>query len=216
VEELKWGPHKVGEKIMMPQINIDLCSSCGGKLKSPEKAKNYIYNGFGFPVLLTNAATVTTCETCGESEYTVPNMPGLMAAVALQRVMLPYKFAAADVRFVRKAIGNHVSSAQLAKLIAVTPETFSRWENDKLPISLTTEKLLRIVVGIMLKDKAPAMAMEFDVEKIANLQINAAWNPNDRIEEMAFDLVRVRRPENKKSEDGYLLQETEARVAVAR
>lgn len=189
---------------MMPQINIAQCSSCGGNLKSPAKAEKYIYNGFGFPVLLVNAASEATCECCGVSEYTVPNMPGLMAAVALQRVMLPYKFTGADIRFVRKAIGDNVSSATLAKYLVVTPETFSRWENDKLVISPTTEKLLRIVVGIMLKDKAPAM--EFDVEDITDLQINSAWDPKEKIEQMAFELVRVRTP-NKRVEEGYLLQE---------
>jgi len=189
---------------MMPQIDINLCPSCGGKLKSPEKEKNYIYNGFGFPVLLVNAVSVSKCDGCGESEYTIPNIPGLMAAVALQRIMLPYKLTAADIRFVRKAIGDNVSSASLAKHLEVTPETFSRWENDKLVMSPTTEKLLRIIVGLMLKDKAPAM--EFDVQKVADLRIVAAWDRKTSVEQMAFELVKVRM-QDKRVEEGYLLQE---------
>lgn len=189
---------------MIPKTDIASCPTCGGKLKPTEKVKNHIYNGFGFPVTLINAVSVCICEKCGEAEYTVPNLPGLMAAVAVQRVMLPYKFTGTDIRFVRKAIGDNVSSAQLARHLAVTPETFSRWENDKLVISPTTEKLLRIVVGFMLKDKAPAM--EFDVQTITDLQINAAWGVEEKAAEMVFELVRVRTTD-KKVEEGYLLQE---------
>lgn len=173
-------------------------------MNAPLKAKTHTYKGFGFPVQLINAATVSTCEACGESEYTIPNIPGLMAAVALQRVMLPYKFTGADIRFVRKAIGDNVSSALLAKHLEVTPETFSRWENDKLVISPTTEKLLRIVVALMLKDKAPAM--EFDIQKLADLRVQSAWDPNASPELMAFELVKIRTAE-KRVEEGYFLQE---------
>ncbi|MGH8122055.1 MAG: hypothetical protein ACREPT_04725 [Rudaea sp.] len=188
---------------MMPQINIAQCLSCGGKLASSEKAKSHIYSGFGFPVLLINAATVSTCETCDEKEeITVPNLPGLTAAVALQRVMLPAKLSGADIRFVRKAIG--ISSAALAKHLEVTPESFSRYENDKLAISPPTEKLLRIIVGYMLKDKAPAM--EFDVQKLADMRLVAAWDPSLPVPMMAFELVKIRTAE-KRVEEGYFLQE---------
>jgi DNA-binding transcriptional regulator YiaG len=193
----------------MPQINIAICSSCGGNLGSPEKAKNYIYKGFGFPVQLNNAVAVSTCEKCAESEFTIPNIPGLMAAVALQRVMLPYKLTGPDIRFVRKAIGENVSSALLAKHLEVTPETFSRYENDKMVMSPTTEKLLRIIVGLMLEDKAPAM--DFDVQKVADMRVQSAWNQNGSMdkqvpmEDMVFELVRVRM-QDKRVEEGYLLQ----------
>ncbi len=188
---------------MMPQINIAVCSSCGGNLNLPVKAHNYTYKGFGFPVLLINAVAVSKCEACGESEITIPNIPGLTAAVALQRVLLPFKLTGSDIRFVRKAIGDNVSSASLAKHLEVTPETFSRWENDKLPISPTTEKLLRIVVGLMLQTKAPAM--DFDVQKLADLSVQS-WDKQSVLPPMAFELVKVRTAE-KRVEEGYSLQE---------
>lgn len=188
---------------MMPQINIAVCSSCGGNLNLPVKAPSYKYEGFGFPVLLINAVTRAICAGCGETEITIPNVPGLMAAVALQRVMLPFKLTGPDIRFVRKSIGDSMTSAALAKHLEVTPETFSRWENDKLPISPTTEKLLRIVVGLMLQDKAPAM--EFDVHKMANFSV-LSWDKQSPLPVMAFELVKVRTPE-KRVEEGYSLQE---------
>jgi DNA-binding transcriptional regulator YiaG len=188
---------------MMPQINIALCSSCGGNLNSPVKAPSYTYEGLGFPVLLVNAVTLAKCEACGETEITIPNIPGLTAAVALQRILLPFKLTGPDIRFVRKAIGDSITSALLAKHLEVTPETFSRWENDKLPISPTTEKLLRIVVGLMLQDKAPAM--EFDVQKLADLSI-LSWDKQSPLPLMAFELVKVRTPA-KRVEEGYSLQD---------
>lgn len=188
---------------MMPQMNMAQCSSCGGNLNTPVKAPNYSYKGFGFPVLLINAVTLTKCDTCGEEDISIPNLPGLTAAVALQRVMLPYKLTGADIRFVRKAIGDNVSSASIAKHLEVTPETFSRWENDKLIMSPTTEKLLRIIVGLMLKEKAPAM--EFDVQKVADMRVQSAWDAQASAF-MAFELVKIRTQE-KRVEEGYLLQE---------
>jgi transcriptional regulator with XRE-family HTH domain len=44
----------------------------------------------------------------------------------------------------RKYLG--YSGAEAASALSVTPETMSRWENDKVPISQSAERFLRLMV----------------------------------------------------------------------
>jgi DNA-binding transcriptional regulator YiaG len=49
-----------------------------------------------------------------------------------------------EIRFLRKYLGH--SGAEAASALSVTPETMSRWENDKVPISQSAERFLRLMV----------------------------------------------------------------------
>jgi len=74
-----------------------------------------------------------------------------------------------DIKFLRKAL--RMNAKVLAESLGVTPETLSRWENDKDPIGPANEKLLRLIVGLTLSDKAPAI--KFDQKEIASMRIQS-------------------------------------------
>jgi transcriptional regulator with XRE-family HTH domain len=66
--------------------------------------------------------------------------------IALLLVHKPERLAGADARFQRKWLG--WSGQDTAERLSFTPKTASRWENDKVPISETADKLLQNLVRI--------------------------------------------------------------------
>lgn len=83
------------------------------------------------------------CERCGEEvvEFGVLGMFDLAIAADLAR---RGPTSAEAFRFMRKAIA--LPGKELADLLAVTPETVSRWENDKLPVERRALALLASIV----------------------------------------------------------------------
>lgn len=168
---------------------IEKCERCGGPLVTrtvPEFRNDAL---IGIPgVVIVNAVEETRCEKCGQLAATgFSDLEGLLAAVAVARVMAPHKLSAADVRFLRKVLG--WSSKELAEKLEVRNETVSRWENNKEPVGPTSEKLLRLIVAEFVAEKAPAV--EVDEKSIASMRIRAA-RPSGKRHEMRFRPVQLR------------------------
>jgi putative zinc finger/helix-turn-helix YgiT family protein len=91
------------------------------------------------------------CDRCGETLTPGPEIERfeLKVGEALARAE-PSGEAA---RFIRKALGYR--AADLAALLGMTPETVSRWENDKVPIPRSTWILLRLLVLDRLEGPLP-------------------------------------------------------------
>ena len=110
--------------------------------------------------------------------------------MAITRSNDPLKLNGRDIRFLRKALG--YSGKELAGRMEVTAETVSRWENDRELIGSTSEKLLRLIVGGMLEDEAPAI--DFDSDAIVNMRIQPARLQEHltpiRLEYMAFKMPK--------------------------
>jgi transcriptional regulator with XRE-family HTH domain len=79
----------------------------------------------------------------------------LIAAVAIGRSKADRKLSGQEIRFLRKALDE--TAKELAEHLDVTEETVSRWENDRLAISNSVERMLRLRVCKVLRQKAPAM-----------------------------------------------------------
>ena len=114
----------------------------------------------------------------------IPDLDGLIAAVAVTRAMQPTKLLGVDIRFMRKAIG--ISGKALAASMEVKPETLSRWENSKEVIGPTSEKLLRMVTVGALAQKAPAVDIDMQVivdMRILSVRSNLEPIPNGSLSE---------------------------------
>src|SRR5689334_2170966 len=144
------------------------CPTCGGTVKRTvlEKYEDDLI-GIGRPVALINSVFEERCEKCDFTQIVVPDLDGLIAAIAASRALHPLKLRGEELRFMRKAL--EVSARDLADVVGVTQETMSRWENNHDPISPTVEKLLRLIIGGLLSKKAPAI--DFDVKTIADMKI---------------------------------------------
>lgn len=146
-----------------------LCD-CGGRLETKHLSKHEDKR-LGLPgvkLTLFNAVTLEKCALCGRVDsVTISNLEGLVATVALARVLHPAKLNGGEILFLRKAM--EFTAKELAAQMEVNEQTISRWENDVDPIGAQSEKLLRRLVGDQLHDRAPLI--EFTPEKIWALKI---------------------------------------------
>jgi DNA-binding transcriptional regulator YiaG len=141
----------------------------------------------GIPLRIHNAVQRHTCVHCGLVTHAIPLPERLISASAVCRVKMSEKLSGAEIRFIRKALRQ--SAKDMADILQVAPETFSRWENDKAPINPTSEKLLRILAGIRLGPYAPAVG--FKTEDIIDMNVKAVLNRDEEIV-VALELVRFK------------------------
>lgn len=174
-------------------MEISICKICECSIDnlptSHERIPNFkadIYDGAD--VFIIDAAYKEKCPECGEESTLIPDMNGLIAAVALTRVKFNLKLTGVDIKFIRKVLD--VSSKNLSEILEVTAETVSRWENDKLPMGPSAEKLFRLIAGMMLSDRAPAI--DFDQKEIAKMNICAIKESTARIQ-MYLQLVKFKK-----------------------
>jgi transcriptional regulator with XRE-family HTH domain len=144
------------------------CEKCGSSIKT-KLVKKYEDKNLGIRgVFIWNTVTVEFCPRCPRSQSVIiPNLQGLIAAVAVYRVQVPLKLNAHEIRFLRKAI--EWTAKELGEKLEVRPETISRWETGSDVIGPQSEKLFRVIVGYELSEKAPAI--EFDPKAIAKMRI---------------------------------------------
>ena len=144
----------------------------------------YATSEIGIPIVLVDSVYQKHCKHCGEVLHRIQFPDRLTAAAAVSRAQLPMKLKGDEIRFLRKAIAK--SAVELAEFLEVAPETVSRWENNKLPMSPALEKLLRLHVGMELKAKAPAIL--FKPNQVLNMAIKGVRDPSEEIV-MVFQLV---------------------------
>jgi len=160
---------------------------CGGLTES-KPISNYEVPGtlLGIEnVTLVNGVVDEACKECGKGKITIPDIPGLIAAVAITRVKLPFKLNSREIRYFRKAL--NVTAKEMANYLKVTPETVSRWENEKMPVAEQAEIFLRLIVIALLQSKAEAVDPEMDA--VAKMNVQAVFDRSALAKMMHF--VRV-------------------------
>lgn len=157
----------------------------------------------GIPVVLINAVQQKVCEECQEVLSTIiPDLEGLRAAMAVTRVNDPLKLNGREVNFLRKALG--FSGKELAGRMEVSAGTVSRWENDKELMGPTSEKLLRLIVGGMLADKAPAL--DFDPSEIVDMRIQSV-RLQEKLTPIRLEWMALKMPKRPKSQHWGILED---------
>ena len=164
---------------------VSVCSCTNNRFEIIESHQTEI---IGIEVVLHNSAERVKCRDCHDETIMIPNMAGLIAAIAMLRVLNPIKLKGSEIRFIRKSLG--LSAKKFASILEVSAESFSRWENDKSPISSVYEKLLRIFAAKNLQEKAPAIDM--DIDTLVHMHIKPVCSSNRK---MIFHLERLRMDE---------------------
>ena len=147
----------------------------------------------GLRVVVLHAAREIT-ENDGEVSIEVPDLGALSAAAALARALLPIRLRGRELRAIRHIAG--LTAAELAERMGdkTSPETISRWENEKQPMGGYAEKIYRLVMCEALRARAPGIGYEDGM--IARMTVRDPWRADPRYEVPAIALERVRlRPE---------------------
>jgi transcriptional regulator with XRE-family HTH domain len=170
------------------------CEKCGGKL-AMRVLPEYQHEVIGLPgVVLVDTVEERYCINCGEvASVSFPNLPGMIAAIAVTRAKHRQKLGGRDIRFMREALG--WSSRELAEKLGLNAATMSRLENDRQAMGSTSEKLLRVMVCEFLAAKAPAI--DADAKEVILMRIEPI-NPRlqpPRIRLRGVDMKIARRRE---------------------
>jgi len=126
--------------------------------------------GAPFEVVIERAVTKTQCALCGcELGTTIPDMKGLLAAVAMTRALDPFRLSGDEIRFLRKAVG--WKGKDLAKILEISPEHLSRCEKGARDfLSAGLEKYLRHFACEKIKESY-APAISFDLTHFERMRI---------------------------------------------
>mgnify|MGYP001796679033 CR=1 FL=1 len=138
--------------------------------------------GSPFKVILQNGVHAQVCTECGAEQGHVLDRPReLIAATAILRAFEPSKLNGAEIKYLRKTLG--LKAKELASEISVTPETLSRFENNKQPISESAEKLLRAAVCLRHVDEAKGLNV--NIAGLTSMKIPSVW---DSSKELVLDM----------------------------
>jgi len=127
--------------------------------------ENHSYTASGLPYVTLVGIEIRRCKACGEHEVVIPKIEQLHRAIALAVVSKRPRLTAPEVRFLRKYLG--WSGTDFAKHMGVTPESVSRWENEREQMSPVADRLLRL----MVVTRAPVS--EYPLESLAELEEEA-------------------------------------------
>lgn len=119
------------------------------------------YDGIRVKDVFLQNAEVEYCRTCGSESLAVRNIKKTHVMIGLGIAVQPARLSGDEVRYLRKAM--RATAEGLAKRLGMAPETFSRWENGRLP-AVQSEKLLRMNFLVATVDQ---LSGNFDLTTLA-------------------------------------------------
>jgi DNA-binding transcriptional regulator YiaG len=135
--------------------------------------------GVPFKVFLTNGVVETVDEKTGKAVTEIIDLPGLIACVLQARVLHPRKLSGDELRFIRKAL--RMGSAEVADVLDISPEHYSRCEGGTKTLSTSTEKYFRMRVFLQAGCKNKAVQ-----EEVVRMQENNEEFDHEEVKE-AFE-----------------------------
>ncbi len=130
---------------------MNKCYSCGGEI-NVIKGKPYKYDECGLEVEL-HGINQYECIKCEETYVSIPKINELHRLIGKEICQNKKALLTAnEIKFLRKEM--HLKSKELAKVLGVTPQQVSRWENNKNQIGETQDRLLRLFYINYASEKA--------------------------------------------------------------
>ena len=118
------------------------CIDCDKEMKLVIENHRYTECGLDNIVLVNTKKYL--CSSCGEEYLNILNPLELHRAIATTIAADFHRLSNKEFKFLRKHLG--FSGAFFAKLIGVTRESISRWENGKAAIPRHMELLIRMLI----------------------------------------------------------------------
>lgn len=123
------------------------------KLATREEPFHFLDSGLSYVYLVGIKYYV---HVDGKILAEIPAVKELMQLIARDLFSKKGSLTGEEIRFLRKRLGK--KQAEFASAIGVEPETFSRYENDKLAVSEASDKLIRLVYLLLSGDQNLAEA----------------------------------------------------------
>jgi transcriptional regulator with XRE-family HTH domain len=100
---------------------------------------------------------------CSKELINIPAIKQLLNLIGRDLVESGSALTGAEIRFLRKRLGQ--KAADFARQIGLEPETLSRIENDHLPASERTDKLVRLYYAVASKDPLLLGELQADLDQ---------------------------------------------------
>jgi len=110
----------------------------------------YHFVGSGLPNVYLAGIDYYVCGECGKQAADIPALNELMVKIARTVVQKEPALTGDEIRFLRKRLRK--KSNEFAKIIGVTAEQASRWENGDNPPAPSADKLIRLFYCILSED----------------------------------------------------------------
>jgi len=176
---------------------MDICNKCRTARLNTSVLPEHTEDLGGITVTLRNAVLLHRCPECGEEMTEIPNSRMLYAAVALKRVMVPFRLTAGDIRFLRAVFD--MTQAQFADAIGLeNAQTISRWENGARPIGEHADRFIRYVIYALLHKAVPAA--DYDPNEILEMRVQELAN-GQPLPPLVFDRVIIN--QDHRREEGW-------------
>jgi DNA-binding transcriptional regulator YiaG len=104
--------------------------------------------GAPFKVFLTDGFQKSINPVSKKQEVSIEDLGGLIAAVVQARVLSTRKLSGADLKFIRSALC--MKSSDLAKVLDLSAEHYSRCESGVKILSGATEKAFRMIAFLLI------------------------------------------------------------------
>lgn len=111
----------------------------------------YHFLDSGLPNVYLAGVKYWTCDECKSQWAEIPAPEQLMNVIAESIVLKPGLLSGSEIKFLRKRVGKR--AADFAELISKTPEHFSKLETESLKLQPATDKLIRLIYGMLSGDK---------------------------------------------------------------
>jgi len=147
-----------------------MCTECGKGRLGETILPEHVEDLGGVTVKLVNSVRQYRCSECGGDEQTeIPDLRGLVRAVAMMRALIPVRLSGQEIKFMRRALD--MNQQTFAEAMELKPETVSRWEKNAQGVGGMSEKLVRHNVCALLHKDVPAL--EYDPADITRMRFKA-------------------------------------------
>lgn len=162
------------------------CWECGGELQVI-KDKPYHYRESGLDNVYLYGVIQYQCRNCNEGGPEIPKIEELHLLIGREIVCRNSRLTAKEITYLRKELG--LKSKEMAELLSVTPQAYSKWENSK-PISPVYDSQLRLLY-ILNADYKTGKVLHDGIRFIQKVKPGMkASKPIDKIEISAQEWMR--------------------------
>lgn len=179
------------------------CFECD-KTVQVKKYRSYMYGGVGLTNICLLNQRVEVCSTCNTETPILKNPGKLHRAIGVAVALQPTVLTGSELRFLRRGAGYKTS--ELANRLSVAEGTYSKWENDKLPIGGNADRLARIAYLTALEKRHP---VEYSNHVMSVVEMEMSESPSFII---AINVDDLSRPAKYLPETHEMFEERDATI----
>jgi putative zinc finger/helix-turn-helix YgiT family protein len=130
-------------------------------------AAPYRFVGSGLSNVYLIGVKFRVCRSCNAKIAEIPAVKQLMISIARAVVEGDSPLSGEEIRFLRKRLGKR--SSDFARLVGVSLEEVSRWENDHNAPGRSADKLIRILYSVLSGDSHLRERVNKDIEELVTV-----------------------------------------------